>query len=124
VTRGILGQAQVRLRLGQHLEDAQEVLFRERGRDGLEPLALLGDELRDEHALPRRDLEEQELAEVEDQLAREVPVVRAVVGEALDQLQGGQAVARGHGARSGQQQLAVDEAEAARRRLRRARSGR
>ncbi len=48
---------------------------------------------------------------MEDQLAREVPVVRAVIGEALHQLQGGQAVSRGHRARGGQEQLAVHEAE-------------
>ena len=48
---------------------------------------------------------------MQDQLAGEVPMVGAVIGEPLDQLQQPERVSRRHRARGGEKQLAVDEAE-------------
>ena len=48
---------------------------------------------------------------MEDQLPGEVPVIGAVVGEPLDQVEHGEAVAVRRGARGGQEQLAVHEAK-------------
>ena len=48
---------------------------------------------------------------MQQQLAGEVAVVGAVIGEALHEVEQGQAVPRHHRARDGQKQLAVDEPE-------------
>ena len=100
VTRGSCAQRRSVLDLGQHVEDAQQVLFRERrrraGAAARAPRARAG---ASSALSSRRQLEQQDLAEVQQQLAVEVAVVGAVVGEALDQLEQRQAVALGHRAR-------------------------
>ncbi|OFV89317.1 MAG: hypothetical protein A2V74_03005 [Acidobacteria bacterium RBG_16_70_10] len=72
---------------------------------------LLGRDGAEERARGRGESEEQELAEEVEQLADEVAVVGAVVGELLHELERGEAVGALDGPRRPVEELPVDEAE-------------
>ena len=105
------GAPQLALGAGQQVEAAQQVLLGERAGERAQPLELLGEDGVEERALRGGELHEQDLAQVQEQLAHEVAVVGPVVGEALHELEHGEAVALDDRLRGAVQQLAVHEAE-------------